>query len=141
MLLSIVMPVYNEKDTLFEIIRRVLDAPVTFEREIVLVDDCSKDGTLELYPQLSSKFPNANIRLVKHPVNMGKGAALRTGFAEARGDIVIVQDSDLEYDPQDYPSCSSRSSMVAPTWSMGHASSAARSTACCTSGTMSATSS
>lgn len=103
MLLSIVMPVYNEKDTLFEIIRRVLAAPGGFEREIILVDDCSKDGTLELYPQLGSKFPNAAIRLVKHTVNLGKGAALRTGFAEARGDVVIVQDSDLEYDPQDYP--------------------------------------
>ena len=103
MLLSIVMPVYNEKDTLLEIIARVLAAPGGHEREIILVDDCSRDGTLELYPQLASKFPNATIRLVKHSVNMGKGAALRTGFAEARGDIVIIQDSDLEYDPQDYP--------------------------------------
>ena len=103
MLLSIVMPVYNEKQTLFEIIRRVLDAPVTLEREIILVDDCSTDGTPELYPHLEQKFPNANIRLVRHTSNQGKGAALRTGFAEARGDVLIVQDSDLEYDPQEYP--------------------------------------
>lgn len=103
MLLSIVMPVYNEKNTLFEIIRRVLDAPVEIDREIVLVDDCSQDGTLDLYPQLEHKFPNARIRVVKHTANQGKGAALRTGFAEARGEILLVQDADLEYDPREYP--------------------------------------
>ena len=103
MLLSVVIPVYNEKDTLFEIIRRVLAAPIDLEREIVLVDDCSTDGTPELYPQLDRQFPNAKIRLLRHSVNQGKGAALRMGFAEARGDIVIVQDADLEYSPQDYP--------------------------------------
>jgi glycosyltransferase involved in cell wall biosynthesis len=103
MRLSIVIPVYNERETLFEIIRRVLDAPVEIEREIVLVDDCSRDGTQELYPQLDAKFPNAKIRLVKHAVNQGKGAALRTGFAHASGDIILVQDADLEYDPRDYP--------------------------------------
>jgi glycosyltransferase involved in cell wall biosynthesis len=103
MLLSIVMPVYNEKDTLVEILKRVLAAPVALDREIILVDDCSKDGTHELYPQLEQLFPNTKIRLFKHAVNQGKGAALRTGFAEARGDIVLIQDSDLEYDPSDYP--------------------------------------
>jgi glycosyltransferase involved in cell wall biosynthesis len=103
MLLTIVMPVYNERKTLFEIIQRVLNAPVDIEKEIILVDDCSKDGTLELYPELPTRFPGANIRLLKHTVNQGKGAAVRTGFAAARGDIVVVQDSDLEYDPCDYP--------------------------------------
>lgn len=103
MLLSIVIPVYNEKNTLFEIIRRVLAAPVSLDREIVLVDDCSRDGTLDLYPQLAERFPGATIRLYKHTVNQGKGAALRTGFREARGDIVLVQDADLEYNPEDYP--------------------------------------
>lgn len=103
MLLSVVIPVYNEKDTLLEIIRRVLDAPVRLERELVLVDDCSTDGTVELYPQLAARFPNARVRICQHRVNRGKGAALRTGFAEARGDIIIVQDADLEYDPADYP--------------------------------------
>ncbi|MBI5864428.1 MAG: glycosyltransferase family 2 protein [Planctomycetes bacterium] len=103
MLLSIVIPVYNEHKTLFEIIRRVLDAPVSMDRELVLVDDCSRDGTLDLYPKLPEVFPGANIRVIKHAVNQGKGAALRTGFRETRGDIVLVQDADLEYDPKDYP--------------------------------------
>jgi len=95
--------VYNEKATLVEIVRRVLEAPVELDREIILVDDCSTDGTQELYPQLERLFPNAKIRVFKHTVNQGKGAALRTGFAEARGDIILIQDSDLEYDPRDYP--------------------------------------
>lgn len=103
MMLSVVIPVYNERKTLFEIIRRVLAAPINLERELVLVDDFSTDGTLDLYPTLASEFPNAKIRVFKHSVNKGKGAALRTGFAEARGDVVVVQDADLEYDPHDYP--------------------------------------
>lgn len=103
MLLSVVMPVYNERQTLFEIIRRVLAAPVGIERELVLVDDASRDGTRDLYPQLQTEFPGAHIRVFLQTVNQGKGAALRRGFAEARGDIVLVQDADLEYSPQDYP--------------------------------------
>ncbi len=103
MLLSVVIPVYNEKDTLLEILRRVLDAPVDLEREIILVDDASTDGTGELYPSLGSQFPGVEIRVYRQPVNRGKGAALRVGFAQARGDIVIIQDADLEYSPQDYP--------------------------------------
>jgi len=103
MLLSVVIPVYNEKATLFEIIRRVLDAPVRLDREIILVDDCSRDGTQELYSQIPQKFPNTRIRVVRHPVNQGKGAALRTGFREAQGDVILIQDADLEYDPADYP--------------------------------------
>ncbi|MEW6198143.1 MAG: glycosyltransferase family 2 protein [Planctomycetota bacterium] len=103
MLLSVVMPVYNERQTLFEIIRRVLAAPVGIDRELVLVDDASKDGTRDLYPRLPTEFPGADIRVFLQAVNQGKGAALRRGFAEARGDIVLVQDADLEYSPQDYP--------------------------------------
>jgi glycosyltransferase involved in cell wall biosynthesis len=103
MLLSIVIPVYNEKDTLFEILRRVLASPVPLERELVLVDDYSRDGTRELYARLPQEFPGANIRVVLHEVNQGKGAALRTGFRHTKGDIVLIQDADLEYDPRDYP--------------------------------------
>lgn len=103
MLLSVVIPVYNERETLFEIVRRVLDAPVSVERELVVVDDCSRDGTRELLDRLPAEFPAAKIRVIKHEVNQGKGAALRTGFAQVSGDIVIVQDADLEYSPTDYP--------------------------------------
>ncbi len=103
MLLSIVIPVYNEKETLFEIIRRVLASPVPLQKEIVLVDDFSRDGTRELYAKLPQEFPGADIRVTLHEVNQGKGAALRTGFQQARGDIILIQDADLEYDPVDYP--------------------------------------
>jgi glycosyltransferase involved in cell wall biosynthesis len=103
MKLSVVIPVYNEKSTLFEIIRRVLASPVSLPRELVLVDDCSRDGTRELYAELPARFPGADIRVIEHPVNRGKGAALRTGFAAATGDIILIQDADLEYDPADYP--------------------------------------
>ncbi|MBK9120142.1 MAG: glycosyltransferase family 2 protein [Phycisphaerales bacterium] len=103
MLLSVVMPVYNEERTLFEIIRRVLAVPLEIERELVLVDDASRDGTPDLYPLLEREFPGANIRVFRQPVNQGKGAAIRRGFSEARGDILLVQDADLEYDPADYP--------------------------------------
>jgi glycosyltransferase involved in cell wall biosynthesis len=103
MLLSVVIPVYNEHETLFEIIRRVLDAPVEIDRELILIDDCSQDGTLELYPHIPQKFPNAKIRVLRHARNQGKGAAVRTGFENAHGDIILIQDADLEYDPRDYP--------------------------------------
>lgn len=103
MLLSVVIPIYNEKSTLIEIVRRVLAAPIDLERELILVDDCSRDGTRELYPRLPEEFPGANLRVVMHASNQGKGAALRTGFQNVRGDVVIVQDADLEYSPEDYP--------------------------------------
>ena len=103
MLLSVVIPVYNEEKTLFEIIRRVLAAPIDIDREVILVDDCSRDGTRELYPKLETEFPGAKFRLAMHEVNQGKGAALRTGYALATGDIILVQDADLEYSPNDYP--------------------------------------
>ncbi|RMF83671.1 MAG: glycosyltransferase family 2 protein [Nitrospinota bacterium] len=96
MLLSVVMPVYNERATIKEIIQRVqaIDIP----KEIIIVDDGSTDGTRELLQNLQGE----NIRVFYHEVNRGKGAAVRTGFQQVRGDVVIIQDSDLEYDPQDY---------------------------------------
>lgn len=97
--LSVVMPVYNEAKTIVEVIGRVLNAPVALMKEIIVVDDASTDGTRELLRNMSSP----EIRLLFHDVNRGKGAAIRTGVAHATGDIVLIQDADLEYDPRDYP--------------------------------------
>lgn len=97
--LSVVMPVYNEARTIAAVIERVLKAPVDLAKEIIIVDDASTDGTR----QLLENMPAGEIRLVFHDVNRGKGAAIRTGVAHATGDIVLIQDADLEYDPRDYP--------------------------------------
>ena len=96
--LTAVMPVYNEAATISEVIRVVLaQRPV---QQLVIVDDCSSDGTWEKLQPLAQNEPR--IRLVRHAVNQGKGAALRTGIALAAADIVIIQDADLEYDPEEY---------------------------------------
>jgi glycosyltransferase involved in cell wall biosynthesis len=95
--LSVVIPVYNERDTIAEIVRRVRSVPIA--KEIILVDDGSTDGTRE---RLGAMEGEPDLRIVYHPRNRGKGAALRTAFAHASGDIVIVQDADLEYDPAQY---------------------------------------
>ncbi len=97
--LSVVIPVYNERNTIQAILRQVRAVPIN--KQIILVDDCSKDGTTELLKQLQRDEPDLTI--VFHDLNQGKGAALRTGFQHATGEIVIVQDADLEYDPSQYP--------------------------------------
>ncbi len=102
---SVVIPVYNEAATIHELIGLVVRAPMPegLEREIICVNDCSKDGTKEKLDQLPSVFPGIEFKLFHKPVNQGKGAALRDGFKQATGDVILVQDADLEYDPQDYP--------------------------------------
>ncbi len=99
MKLSVVIPCYNEVRTIRHIVDRVRAAPVA-EKEIIIVDDCSRDGTRDL---LRTEIAPLVDKLLFHEVNQGKGAALRTGFRAATGDVVVVQDADLEYDPQDYP--------------------------------------
>ncbi|MGD9124363.1 MAG: glycosyltransferase family 2 protein [Desulfarculaceae bacterium] len=111
MLLTIVMPVYNEEQFLEEIIKRVQAVDLgDIERELVTIDDCSTDNSLQILTAMEGKDslnPQAKpferpIRVLRHEVNQGKGAALRTGFAAAQGDIILIQDADLEYDPEDY---------------------------------------
>ena len=99
MKLSVIMPVYNERATLRPAVERVLAVPL--DLELICVDDGSHDGSREILTQLQTE--HAQIRILFQPHNQGKGAALRRGIAEARGDFLIIQDADLEYDPGDYP--------------------------------------
>ncbi len=93
---SILIPVFNEVNTLLQIVEKVESTDFCgLEKEIILIDDCSVDGTKNLYPQINHK-------ILYHQFNKGKGAALRTGLAEATGDIIVIQDADLEYNPSDY---------------------------------------
>ena len=100
MKLSIIIPIYNEKATLEEIFRLVQATP--YDKEIIAVDDSSTDGSREILTRLAQQYDN--VKAFYHQRNQGKGAALRTGFAQVTGDVVIIQDADLEYRPADYPS-------------------------------------
>jgi glycosyltransferase involved in cell wall biosynthesis len=97
--LSVIVPVYNERNTVAEVVRqaRAVDLPV--DRELILVDDGSTDGTRDILPTLE----DSKVQVVLHPHNQGKSAAIRTGLSHATGDLVLIQDADLEYDPEDWP--------------------------------------
>ncbi len=96
-LLSIVIPAFNERATIRDVLERVRATP--WPKQIIVVDDGSTDGTAEV---LTAEAQRGDIEVIAHPRNLGKGAAMRSGFAQARGDVIIVQDADLEYDPADY---------------------------------------
>jgi len=100
MKLSIIIPVYNEKNTVKEVISRIekVSLPAGLEKEILLIDDYSSDGTREILKDYETRY-----RVIYHQKNLGKGAALRSGFKHALGDIILIQDADLEYDPAEYP--------------------------------------
>src|SRR5437763_14619580 len=100
--LSIIIPAYNERATIEKVVFAVAGAGLALQREIVIVDDFSNDGTREILQRLQPP-PGATLKVVMHEHNQGKGAAIRTGLAHISGDIVLVQDADLEYDPADYP--------------------------------------
>jgi glycosyltransferase involved in cell wall biosynthesis len=96
--LSVIIPVYNERNTVAEAIRRSRSVEIPLDREIVVVDDGSSDGTTQILSQLQ----DSTVRVVFHDVNRGKGAAIRTGLTHVTGDLVLIQDADLEYDPEDW---------------------------------------
>jgi glycosyltransferase involved in cell wall biosynthesis len=97
--LSVIVPVFNERNTVAEIVRRMRRVEMPLDVEIIMVDDGSTDGTEKILAALQ----DSTLHVVDHPTNLGKGAAIRTGLAEARGELVLIQDADLEYDPEDWP--------------------------------------
>jgi glycosyltransferase involved in cell wall biosynthesis len=97
--LSVVVPVFNERTTVVEIMRRMRTVELPIDREFVIVDDGSSDGTQQVLSQLG----DSTVKVVKHTANRGKGAAIRTGLEHVTGDLVLIQDADLEYDPEDWP--------------------------------------
>ncbi|MBC8229263.1 glycosyltransferase family 2 protein [bacterium] len=101
--LSVVIPVYNEIDTIDEILKQVKEVDVGMEKEIVLIDDFSTDGTRKRLQEIEKEEVENNVKVFYHEKNRGKGAALRTGFQHVTGDITLIQDADLEYNPKEYP--------------------------------------
>ena len=101
-MLSVIIPVYNEANTLREIVDRVMKSSIPIARELIVVDDASNDATPEVLKQIAAEHGD-EIRTLSHPANRGKGAAIRSGIAHAKGQIILIQDADLEYDPRDYP--------------------------------------
>jgi glycosyltransferase involved in cell wall biosynthesis len=99
--LSIVVPVFNEEKTVEELVEKVLAVPLPVKKEMVIIDDCSSDGTFPILERIEKA--HAEVRVFKNEKNMGKGFSVRRGFDEAAGDIIIIQDADLEYDPNEYP--------------------------------------
>jgi glycosyltransferase involved in cell wall biosynthesis len=97
--LSVIVPVYDERNTVAEIVRRMRSVDIPLDREFILVDDGSRDGTRDVLRQLT----DSTVRVVYHERNRGKGAAIRTGLEQVTGDLVLIQDADLEYDPNDWP--------------------------------------
>lgn len=97
--LSVIIPVFNERNTVGEIIRRVRRVDLPVDLEIIVVDDASSDGT----EKIVSALEDSTVRVIRHATNQGKGAAIRTGLEHARGDLLLIQDADLEYDPEDWP--------------------------------------
>ena len=137
MKLSVVMPIYNERATLRRVVESVLSLRVPFEIELLCVDDGSTDSSRELLATLQNENPS--LRVLLQPRNLGKGAALRRGIQEPTGDFVIVQDADLEYDPAEYPGAAPADHRGQGRRRLRLALHRREPTACCTSGTRSAT--
>jgi glycosyltransferase involved in cell wall biosynthesis len=101
MKLSVIVPCYNEAKTIETVLENIKNVSLEIDKEIIIIDDCSTDGTREYLKSIDDK--NESIKIIYHSKNCGKGAALRSGFKAASGDIVLIQDADLEYDPHEYP--------------------------------------
>ncbi len=101
MKISVIVPCFNERNTIRDILKRIVSSSPELEKEVIVVDDCSTDGTRDSLKELEHQ--DKGIKIIYHTNNRGKGASLRSGFASATGDIILIQDADLEYDPHDYP--------------------------------------